>query len=120
VTSGKRIAALAAALVTLSYDAAAEPSPVTADPAPESLRLLSTARCTTEGGSEIELAPGRYLPEPVWLALDGEARRLQDAETRLGAENRSLRESARPRYGTAALVLGALAAGIAVGWKASQ
>lgn len=120
MTSSK-IAALAAALVTLSHDAAAEPSPGEAGPTPaESFRFLTPARCVTEGGSTVELAPGRYLPEPAWITLDTEVRRLQAVETRLVAENRSLRESARPRYGTTALVVGALVAGIAIGWRASD
>jgi len=56
-------------------------------------RLGSAARCTTEAGSEVLLPPGVHLPEPVWLALDAEMRRLQDAETRLTAENASLKAS---------------------------
>lgn len=34
---------------------------------------------------------GRYLDEPAWQTLDTEVRRLQAAETRLTAENKSLR-----------------------------
>lgn len=43
----------------------------------------------------IELPAGRFMDEPTWLAVDAEFHRLQDAETRLGAENASLRDTAK-------------------------
>lgn len=60
--------------------------------ADEPVRLRSAAVCRTDGGSDVTLPPGVYLPEPSWLALDLEMRRLQDAQTRLKAENISLRK----------------------------
>lgn len=111
-----RLAGAAAALVILSHDAAAEPG------LDEPARLRTPARCVTEGGSTVDLAPGRYLPEPVWNDLDAEVRRLQDVTTRLHAENRSLRASAAAGPGwTAVVAVGtALAAGILIGWQASH
>ena len=41
-------------------------------------------------GSVIELPPGVYVEEPDWIKLGVEVCRLQDAETRLTAENKSL------------------------------
>jgi hypothetical protein len=97
-----------------------------ADPAPEPgiatspIHLLSPATVTTEGGTELALPAGVYiLEQPAWFALDAEFKRLQDAETRLDAENASLRASAAgPGFGlraTLLLVTTAIAAGIAIG-----
>lgn len=94
--------AVALGLSLLSPGAAAEP-----------LRFRTPAQCVTEGGSEVHLDPGRYLSESDWLVLDEEIIRLQDAETRLRAENSVLTrqaESSRWR-----LVLG-IAAGVAAGY----
>jgi hypothetical protein len=68
-------------------------------------------------GEEMRVDPGYYVVEPIWNKLDEEMRRLQDAETRLAAENKSLRKSASegPGWGTAAWIGGALAAGFAAG-----
>jgi hypothetical protein len=43
---------------------------------------------------DVELPPGYYFSEGAYNTLDAEVKRLQDAETRLGAENESLRKSA--------------------------
>lgn len=62
-----------------------------------------------------QLRPGRYLDDDAWAKLDAETRRLQTAETRLAAENASMRKSLagwRPGWKTLAL---ALASGIAAG-----
>lgn len=80
--------------------------------AAEPLRLRSTATCTTEGGSSVTLPPGWYFDEPDFDELDGEVRRLQESETRLRAENKSLRETPSNRL---KLLLG-VAAGLAVGY----
>lgn len=80
----------------------------------EPLRILSPFHVTTQGGVELDLAPGRYLPEAEWAVLDVEVKRLQEAETRLAAENTSLRASADagPGWVTWAAVGIAFAAGI--------
>lgn len=112
------IAALAAACVVhlLTTRAAAEPAPT--------LRFRESPTITSARGTVLALPPGYYVPEPAWDALDAEVRRLQDAETRLAAENASLRASAKERppggWGVAALVTGALAAGITLGAWASR
>lgn len=111
-----KIAVLAAACVFLSHRAAAEP-------APTPVRLLSAAQCRTEGGTDLQLEPGRYLPEPVWSSLDFEVRRLQTAETRLTAENNEFRRSARDGAGVWSHIVtagAALAAGIGIGLYASR
>jgi hypothetical protein len=63
-----------------------------------------------------ELPPGRFLDERSWVTLDEEQRRLQDQETRLTAENKSLRATAsawQPGWKTLTLTL---AVGLAGGW----
>lgn len=57
------------------------------EPAQVCIRGAVPARCA-------DVPPGVYVPEGRWEALDVEMRRLQDQETRLSAENKSLRESA--------------------------
>lgn len=88
-----------------------------ADPAPNNLRLTGPREiCKVEPERVcLTVGPGRYLDEPTWTVLDTEVRRLQDRETRLDAENRSLRESTKgwsPGWRTLALTLGT---GIAIG-----
>ena len=61
----------------------------------EPIRLETPSTVVTDGGSELRLPPGVFLPEEDYERLDVELRRLQDAETRLGAENESLRESVK-------------------------
>lgn len=41
----------------------------------------------------VQLGQGYFMDEPTYSILDAEMRRLQDAETRLKAENASLRAS---------------------------
>lgn len=80
------------------------------------LRLRSSARVMTDGGADLRLPPGYYLDEPNWNKLDAEVRRLQDAETRLTAENQSFRASLgtwQPGWKT---LLGAVILGGAGGW----
>jgi len=85
----------------------------------EVVHLKSPSEVVTEKGSKLSLPPGYFLEEPDYDRLDVEMRRLQDAETRLGAENRSLRDSAKDsdalgwKFWTT-VVIGAFGAGIAV------
>lgn len=103
------VAALAGALVLHAADAAGEP--VGPDNPP--LHLTTPSHVITQGGSELDLPPGYFLDDEQWSALDTELRRLQDEETRLGAENQSLRASAHsgaPWWAIgAAVVVGAVA-----------
>lgn len=111
--SARKIAAcVAVAIICYASEAGADET--------SALRFRTPARCTTEGGSTVDLAPGRYLPEPTWTALDLEVRRLQDVETRLSAENAVLRQNAEPHRSTWILAGLALAAGIGVGVYASR
>lgn len=60
---------------------------------PVNLHMRTPSTCETEGGSHLQLPPGYFMDEPTRDELDRETRHLQDAETRLRAENRSLRGS---------------------------
>lgn len=88
-----------------------------ADPAPTShVHIRSASSVHTDGGSEARLPPGWFLDEASYAALDAEMRRLQDAEVRLTAENKSFRETAaswQPGWYTLAITL---AGGAALGW----
>ncbi len=58
------------------------------------LHFADSPTITSAAGTVLALPPGYYLTDPQFAALDAELRRAQDAETRLRAENDSLRESA--------------------------
>lgn len=81
---------------------------------PTVLRVKSPSTLTTEKGSVVTLPPGRFVDEESWSLLEVEFSRLQAVETRLGAENKSLRASAT-RRGPWLYVIGALAVGFASG-----
>lgn len=94
--------------------AAVEPAPPPAPALPPPLHFARPIVITTASGRTLDAPPGYYLADPTFAALDAELRRAQDAETRLGAENESLRRSASERPGLA-LLLGAAAIGVAAG-----
>lgn len=79
----------------------------------EPIRLLTPSTVVTDGGSELRLEPGVFLPEPDFQKLDDELRRLQVQETRLTAENQSLKESMTPSW---YFYVGAFVAGAATAW----
>ena len=70
---------------------------------------MSPSTLKTEKGSELKLPPGYFLDEETWMERDAEMRRLQEQESRLRAENLSLRDSADD------FPWGKIALGIAVG-----
>lgn len=115
-----RLTATAALTVLLASAevAAAEPAPSpvlvqTVEPRLLCVPPMPSTTCR-------ELPPGRFVDAGTWARIDAEHRRLQDSETRLIAENRSLRASAdewRPGWKTLAT---ALAVGIGVGWYAAS
>ncbi len=69
-------------------------STAVSDPLPVPVHIHSPSTVHTDGGSDLRLPPGYFLPESSWQQYDAETKRLQDAETRLNAENRSLKDSA--------------------------
>ena len=91
-------------------------TPVYADPLCDStcLHYRKPAKLTTESGSVFDLPPGYTIPEEKYNSLDAELKRLQDQETRLTAENTSLRKSARSSVGWVGVV-SAIGLGLTVG-----
>lgn len=83
--------------------------------AAEPLKLKTAATCTTEAGSIVILPPGVHLEQSMWDQLDRETARLQELETRLTAENKSLKESLTSGDDNIALVSGFLL-GISLGY----
>jgi hypothetical protein len=85
------LALLVAAFVLLgATGASADDTP----PAPF-LRMRSEHKlCWPDLTNCVVLPPGYYVQEYLYNDLDAEMKRLQDQETRLGAENQSLRSSA--------------------------
>lgn len=75
--------------------------------------LKTPSEVHTQGGSVLQLPPGYFLDEPTYKEKDGELRRLQEQETRLKAENESLRKSARKSPWDWRIVSAAFAAGCA-------
>lgn len=102
-----RVVTVTLALLGLASHAAADPTPVTGH-----VQLSSSAACHTDGGSDIRLPPGRFFDEAAWAKLDAETVRLQTVETRMTAENASLKASATSGPGWYTLA-GAFAAGVA-------
>lgn len=103
-----RARVLLAALVILATSRAA------AEPVHLHMRTPSTV--TTEGGTTRQLPPGYFLDEDSYGKLDTEMRRLQDQETRLGAENRSLKGTLSSWQPGWLVVVGAVVGGVALGW----
>lgn len=113
-----RAALLVAALSLTTARSAAEPAPSVPH-----LHLMGPRTVCKPDTTPPEcrlLPPGHFVDEPSWSLLDNELRRLQDAETRLTAENHSLRETTkgwRPGW----KILGStLITGIFIGWRASR
>ena len=59
----------------------------------ETYHLKSPSTVETDKGSRVRLPPGYFLDEQSWQERDAELKRLQEQETRLKAENKSLRKS---------------------------
>jgi hypothetical protein len=59
----------------------------------EIYHLKSPSTVETDGGSKLQLPPGYFLDEETWRERDLEMKRLQEQQTRLTAENLSLRKS---------------------------
>lgn len=88
-----RLCAVAAALVILllSTGAAADDAP--AAPPTAHLRLNTPMLLTRGDGATRMLPPGHFFDEPSYDKIEKEVKRLQDQETRLTAENLSLRKA---------------------------
>lgn len=79
------------------------------------LHFPGRTQLTTESGLHLSLPPGYFLDEPTHDKLDTEVKRLQDQETRLVAENQSLKKSLSSWQPGWVTIVSFLAAGIAGG-----
>lgn len=109
---------LLAALLFVALPAKADPAPPEPEPTPivGAAHIASASTVHTDGGSVLRLPPGYFSDEDNWHRLDVEMRRLQDAETQLRVENKTLRasmETWQPGWKTLVLTL---ATGVAAGW----
>lgn len=117
---GKR--AVIAAVLLASARAAAEPR-VEVPPLPILAHVTSNSSLWTDTNPDVEwrLPPGWFADEDTWARMDAEHRRLEDAEHRLSAENRVLRQHLdgwQPGwYVVGAAVLVGAAAGVYIGYK---
>jgi hypothetical protein len=93
-------------------------SAAAADPVPRvtiPTELLSPATVTTDGGSVARLDAGDWLvPKTYRDDWDAEMRRLQDQETRLEAENESLKKSLRATDPKWYWLVGAFVSGLTI------
>ena len=93
------------------------------DAAGDIYHIKSPSTLKTEKGSEVKLPPGYFIDEEKWQELDLEMMRLQEQETRLKAENDSLRKSAANDYpwlATGTVGVFGVALGLFVFWTATK
>lgn len=120
MTPRRRVVIVVAALVALTRSVAADPTPP-APPLPAATNFLHVSvpwHLSTDSGTKLDLPPSYVLDEPSYSKLDVEMKRLQDAETRLTAENKSLKTAVsgwQPGWYTLATVL---VVGVGLGWYA--
>lgn len=79
------------------------------------IHLKSDADCVSTKGSHFQLPPGYELDEDTWALRDAEYKRRGEAETRLSAENASLKASATSVLSWP-VVVSAVTAAFAVGY----
>jgi len=90
-------------------------TPAYADPPPPDrpIKFPESVEIIYGAGESKRLPPGYWLDESHWDTLDRELRRLQDAETRLEAENEVFRKEAGMSWRIALAVFGlGVAAGV--------
>jgi hypothetical protein len=117
--------AVAAGVILLARAATADPAPTpphgttgAGSPTPGETfeHIESPSTLKTDGGTELRLPPGYFLDEPSWDRLNTNMRALQDLDTRLMAENQSMKASLASWQPGWWVVAGAVASGIALGW----
>lgn len=124
----RRAAALTVAIALAAHAAYGDPTPPApaptapaAPPAPPAASRWHVAApwtLTLSSGTAFTMPPAYILPDKSWNDLDAEMKRLQDEDTRLTAENKSLETSLsswQPGWKTFAI---AVLGGVALGWYA--
>jgi hypothetical protein len=87
----RRAVAALALLAALAGGAARADEPVAVAEDAGPVHVHSPARCLTEGGTDLRLPAGYYLPEPAWAKLDADLKAAENGVTELTAENNRLR-----------------------------
>lgn len=80
------------------------------------LRMRTPSHLVTTGGTQLDLPPGYFEDEPTHDKLDTEVKRLQTAETRLTAENKSMKQSLATWQPGWITLAGTLLVGLATGF----
>lgn len=83
--------AITIALLIMSARVAADPDHPCVPSAPCHLHMRAETILVKDDGHQFRLPPGHFLDDPAYLVLDDTLHGLQDAKTRLTAENQSLR-----------------------------
>jgi len=104
------------AVLVLARTAAGDPE-IPAEVSETPIHLVRGAQCRTLGGADLTLRADTTILQPgQWETLDAALRSAQTAETRLAAENRSLRASAEgSRWGSLWPVAVSFAVGVGMG-----
>ncbi len=120
MASPRKIAVVVVTLAALASRAAADPQPAPPPDLSHYVHLESRFHYKTDGGSEGDLPPGFFLDEPTWAKVDTDVKAMQDLQTRLLAENASMKKTLagwQPGWWT----LGAaLVSGVLLGWYAAK
>lgn len=88
-----RLVAFAVACVLTSSARATADEALPAPAPSERLRMRDPSVLTLKSGNRLALPAGRFIVEPRFEEDEAELKRLQEAEVRLTAENKSLRAS---------------------------
>jgi hypothetical protein len=121
VTRRHRAAAAAAVLASLATRAAADaPKPAPPPDLTHYVHLESASHVRTVNGSESDLPPGYFLDEPTWAKVDADVKATQDLQTRLLAENASMRKTLAGWQPGWYLLVAAGVGGILLGWYAAK
>lgn len=115
-----RAAVATLCLVLCAARAAADPAPTV--PIPENVTITSPGAILDVAMKRFDVPRGTHILSPrKWVKLDTEVRRLQDAETRLTAENTYMRkrvEGWQPGWKTLTITaLSAIATGVYLGHR---
>ena len=119
MTGSHKVGVVVTAIVFMLSTGAAygdpAPSPSTTT-APSFFHLADPSVLTSHAGTVLTLPPGYWMDEPTFKLEDDKRKVEQDLDTRLTAENKSLRAAAagwQPGWKTLAT---ALMTGLAAGW----
>jgi hypothetical protein len=109
------------ALAALASRAAADaPKPAPPPDLAHYVHFESAFHYKSQGGSEGDLGSGYYVDDTTWKKIDADVKATQDLQTRLLAENASMRKTlASWQPGWYVLAVAAIS-GITLGWVAAK